>query len=77
MTPNQKHLAEQESPELDSAKLLTLVDQLCRAIAIEQEANRLSRAGCKIDCAEYGGPLLLLPLAAALPDNLTRVVSWA
>jgi hypothetical protein len=78
MTPNQIHLAKQASTELGSTKLLTLTDQLCRAIDAEQEVNRPLRLDCREDCQEHCSEVHLpIPLVAALPENVTRVVRWA
>ena len=67
MTPYLTHLAEQASTELDSTKLLDLVDELCRAIDAEREANRLRRLGCRRDCKEQADPTPL-PLVVTIPE---------
>jgi hypothetical protein len=54
MTAHQTHLAEQESKEMDSVKLMYLVAQLCRALDNEREEN-LFRVGCREDCREHQG----------------------
>jgi hypothetical protein len=53
MSPLSLHLAEQASTEMDSAKLIHLIGELCRAIDSEHEKNRHSRMGCIEDCREY------------------------
>ena len=71
MTPYQTHLAEQASTELDSTKVLDLVNELCRAIDAEKEANRLWRLGCRRDCKEQADPTPL-PLVVTIPENVSR-----
>jgi hypothetical protein len=71
MTPFQEHLAKQASTEMDSTKLLVLIDELCGAIDSEIEDNRLLRLGCKWDCKEHGH---VYPLPAALPENVKGAV---
>jgi hypothetical protein len=74
MTPNQTHL----STEINSEKLHALVTELSRALAHEVEDNRGLRVGCETDCQEHSDETHLpAPLAAALPENVTRVVRWA
>jgi hypothetical protein len=52
VTPNQTHLAEQASKEMDSVKLLVLMAELCRAIDNEHKEN-IFRVDCLEDCREH------------------------
>jgi hypothetical protein len=67
MTPYQTQLAEQASTELDSTKLLDVVDKLCRAIDAERESNHQLRLDCQRDCKEHGDSLPL-PLVVTVPE---------
>ena len=48
MTPYTQALAEQASTEMNPAKLMTLVSELCRALDDERAQPR----GCSNDCGE-------------------------
>jgi hypothetical protein len=78
MTPYQRQLAEHASTETHSEKLQALVTELPHTLDNEVEDNRVMRTSCERDCPEHTGEAHLLePLAAALPENVTRVVRWA
>jgi hypothetical protein len=73
MTPYQQHLAEQASKEMDSAKLLVLVIELCHAMDTEIEDKPRLRIGCQSDLGQQGD-VCPLPPGAAFPENLTGEV---
>jgi hypothetical protein len=53
MTPYARSLAEQAAIEMDSAKLNTIVAELCRALDDETARNKGLRLGCAVDCREH------------------------
>jgi hypothetical protein len=71
MTPFQEQSAAQASTETVSTRLFILVGELCRAVDIEREDNRLSRLGCKRDCQEHRQIHARPP---ALAENVTGAV---
>jgi hypothetical protein len=58
MSALQPQLPEQLSlemnPEMNPMKNRIALDELCHAVDIEREENRLCRSGCREDCREHG-----------------------